>query len=93
MLMILEQCKEFVTPAKNITLARNRIWTFLHFVTNVFTTCLNGRIGIYLSNHFTYYCRDGFSPSFYHKIKFSNGIEKCFVCMYVCRCTCICELM
>jgi len=23
------------------------------------------------------------SPSFYHKIKFSNGIEKYFVCMYV----------
>jgi len=32
---------------------------------------------------------DSFLPSFYHKIKFSNGIEKCFVCMYVCRCTCI----
>jgi len=30
---------------------------------------------------------ESFSPSFYHKIKFSNGIEKCFVY----RCTCIHE--
>jgi len=27
---------------------------------------------------------DNFLPSFYHKIKFFNGIEKYFVCRYMC---------
>jgi len=29
---------------------------------------------------------DSFSPSLYHKIQFSNGTDKCFMCMYVYTC-------